>query len=100
MNDLAHNRVTPTFVVVGITAALATGTANWPDRVKPIFETKHVGASYSSFEKTLTFAQVSDEANFANQLADVYAALAGNQEPLGADFEAVWDANVAILYES
>ena len=32
--------------------------------------------------------------------ADVYASMLQGQEPLGAEFEAIWDANVAGLYES
>lgn len=32
-------------------------------------------------------------------LAEIYAGLAKDQEPLGAEFEAVWDANVDDLYE-
>lgn len=32
-------------------------------------------------------------------LANLYTNLAKGQEPLGTEFEAVWDANVAELYE-
>ena len=42
-------------------------------------------------------AAVNDE--FEAHLAEIYAALAKDQEPLGAEFEAVWDANVDDLYE-
>jgi hypothetical protein len=38
-------------------------------------------------------------ANFANGLAAIYASLSERQEPLGPEFEAVWDANVDKLYE-
>lgn len=38
--------------------------------------------------------------HFARAIASVFAVLSGGQEPLGEDFEAVWDANVDTLYES
>lgn len=34
-----------------------------------------------------------------DDLAAVYASLSEGQQPLGADFEAVWDANAEKLYE-
>ena len=37
---------------------------------------------------------------FANEIASIFAELSKDQEPLGADFKAVWDANIAELYES
>jgi hypothetical protein len=99
MNDIVQYRA-PTIMFVGLTAALSAGSANWPDPVSPSFGTAHVGPSYSFFEKSLTFAPVSELTDFASQIAEVYAALSEGQEPLGAEFEAVWDANVAILYEA
>ena len=36
----------------------------------------------------------------ADRIAEVYASLAEDQEPLGSEFEAVWDANAATLYEA
>lgn len=36
----------------------------------------------------------------AEALAEIFADFAANQEPLGAEFEAVWDANVDRLYQS
>jgi hypothetical protein len=35
-----------------------------------------------------------------DELARVHASLLLGQEPLGAEFEAIWDANVATLYET
>ncbi len=37
---------------------------------------------------------------FAEKMAAIYSSIAERQEPLGAEFEAVWDANVADLYEA
>lgn len=38
-------------------------------------------------------------AEFEAHLAEIYAKLAKDQEPLGAEFEAVWDAHADALYE-
>ncbi|MDG4604095.1 MAG: hypothetical protein P9C55_15170 [Defluviicoccus sp.] len=73
----------------------------WLSPMEPApYETIHVRSSYSGFVLSLTFPPVFAEADFARQIAEVYAVLSEGQEPLGADFEAVWDANVDILYES
>ena len=37
---------------------------------------------------------------WADSMDQVYDSLLQGQEPLGAEFEAIWDANVAELYES
>ena len=37
---------------------------------------------------------------WVDNMAPVCASLLKGQEPLGAEFEAVWDANVDALYES
>lgn len=37
---------------------------------------------------------------FASEIAKIYAVLLDGQEPLGAEFEAVWEANVDQLYET
>ena len=37
---------------------------------------------------------------FEAHLAEIYAGLAKDQEPLGAEFEAVWDAHPDDLYET
>lgn len=42
----------------------------------------------------------STSSDFVREIAALYAALLEGQEPLGAEFEAVWDANVAELYEA
>ena len=38
--------------------------------------------------------------NFYEELAEIYLNLVSNQERLGAEFEAIWDANINELYES
>lgn len=36
----------------------------------------------------------------SDDMAQIYAVLLQGQEPLGAEFEAIWGANVDALYES
>ena len=34
------------------------------------------------------------------EISQVFASLSEGQEPLGSEFEAVWDENLDVLYES
>jgi hypothetical protein len=100
MNEIVRYRTSPaTFAVVGLTAAMAA-SATWPARETPAYLTTHSGSTYSFFEKSLTLAEPSTAQDFGREIAAVYASLSEGQEFLGAEFEAVWDANVASLYES
>ena len=40
-----------------------------------------------------------DDLAFTREIAEIFDALAQAQEPLGADFAAVWDRNLSDLYE-
>jgi hypothetical protein len=84
--------------VIGLSAALAAVTANWPVCDTPAYVTLRDGPTFSYFEKSLKFGSTTQD--FADRVARVYASLLQGQEPLGAEFEAIWDANVADLYES
>jgi hypothetical protein len=86
------------FAVIGLSAALAVGTTNWPVRETPAYVTIREGSTFSYFERSLKFSAT--EQDFADSVAGVYATLLQGQEPLGPDFEAIWDANVADLYEA
>ena len=85
---------------MGLAAAIATGHATWPDHETPAYVTAHSLRTLGFFENSLTFGKPSATQDFGQEIAAVYASLSGGQEPLGAEFEAVWDANVAQLYES
>lgn len=37
---------------------------------------------------------------FYRDIAEIYIDLSARQEPLGAEFYAIWDANIDTLYES
>ncbi len=86
------------FAVIGLSAAIAAGTPTWPLRDTPVYVTLRDGPTFSYFEKSLRFGSTSQD--FADGIARVYASLLQGQEPLGVEFEAVWDAHVADLYES
>lgn len=38
--------------------------------------------------------------NFDQEIVEVYAMLSDGQEPLGAEFEAIWNDNLSQLYNS
>ena len=82
--------------MVGLSAALTAGNAVWPHPLPPIVVPIHTTTSYTS----LIFTPVASVDAFVSQIAEIYAALSEGQEPLGPEFEAIWDANVAYLYES
>lgn len=86
--------------VVGFNALTATGDhAAWSthEPLSYVNVTHHSGPTYSGVgigEPVMTPQE------FARRIAAVYAALARDQEPLGAEFEAVWDENLESLYQS
>ena len=90
---------TATAAFVGVKAALAIGHAVWPAD-EPVYVTTQNVPSFSFFEKTITFSKPKNTHEFAKDIASVFASLSEGQEPLGSEFEAVWDANLAELYES
>ena len=99
MNEIVKPRPMPmNFAVIGLSAAIAAGTTIWPVRDNPAYVTLRDGSTFSYFEKSVRFGSTAQE--FADGVARFYASLLQGQEPLGAEFEAVWDANVADLYES
>lgn len=96
MNELSFpNAVTATAAVVGLNAALASSGVGYAtaeesyvvDQMMPT-----IGMS-----KDIVLGPSHD--NFAARVADFYFALSERQQPLGVEFEAVWDANVNELYE-
>lgn len=105
MNNLIENRnvvgSVGSFAVVGLTAAMASGHVCWPVSNKPIYTAERAIASYSAFTvETLKIQPTSAIPNFAQEISAFYSELTRGQSPLGAEFEAVWDANVDRLYES
>lgn len=104
MNNIVQNQSTPntsaTIAIVSFTAVLAAVPATGPVREAPAYFTSHSTSSYSSIEKSFTFSKRPATGDFGQEIAAVYAALSEKQEPLGGEFEDVWDRNVESLYES
>ncbi len=76
---------------------------DWPKN-ELIYVVQQNAASFSSYESSMLMGRdnmVSAAAQeFSNEIAEIYSALALGQEPLGSEFEAIWDANAIDLYES
>lgn len=88
--------------LMGLNAMIAAGhvdRAEWPELHAPVYVTAHSESTHSS-ELAQTVYKSSDAKDFGQEIAAIYASLSSGQEPLGAEFEAVWDENVAELYES
>lgn len=99
MNEIVlHRGVTATAVIVGINAALAVGNTTWPAQI-PTYVTSQNFPSFSFFgvEKSVRPSMSRD---FSQEIATIFSALSDNQEPLGKEFESIWDANVDQLYQS
>lgn len=97
--NVIPRKVTATAAIVGLNAALAVGGANWP-APEPLYVTTQNKPTYSFFEKSLIVVPSTAAHDFAQEIASVFASLSEGQQPLGAEFEAVWDANADALYQS
>lgn len=100
MNEIIRPyRVTATIAIAGLNAALALNNAAWPAG-DPIYVTTRSTSTYSFFQKSVADPRAHTLHDFAKDIASIFAVLSEGQEPLGAEFEAVWDANVDSLYQS
>lgn len=92
-------KVTATAAIVGVNAALAISGATWPIP-EPLYVTTQNIPTFSFFEKPNSVVAATASHDFAREIASIFASLSEGQQPLGAEFEAVWDANVDTLYQS
>jgi len=100
MNEIVFARAnSATAAVVGLNAALAMGIAAWPAH-EPVYVITQSNPTFSFFEAALAVTPKSSSHDFAQDVAAIFASLSEGQEPLGAEFEAVWDENVDALYQS
>lgn len=100
MNEIVIPRkMTATAALVGLHAALAVGGENWP-APEPLYVTTQNKPTYSFFEKSLIIVPSTASHDFAQEIASVFASLSEGQQPLGVEFEAIWDANADALYQS
>ena len=56
--------------------------------------------TFSSFEAFREFLPKMTMHDFAQEIAQIFSSLSEDQEPLGSEFEAVWDENLDVLYQS
>lgn len=95
MNEIVPSRKVTATAILGLDAALVV----WPVD-DPTYVTTQSIPTYSFFERSLADSRAVTLHDFAQEIASVFAFLSEGQEPLGAEFEAVWDRNVGSLYQS
>jgi hypothetical protein len=98
-NILIPSRVAATSAIPGFDAAVAMRNAIWPTHER-IYSTSQNTPTFSFFEKSLGITVATTADDFTREISSIFASLCEGQEPLGAEFEAVWDANLDDLYQS
>lgn len=97
MNEITFpNAASTTAAIIGFNAALATGAAAWPVK-EHTYVVNEAVPTISFFESD--HLRLSDD-GFAHEIASLFDSFSKQQQPLGAEFEAIWDANIDSLYES
>ena len=108
MNELALEGRSTSFAIVVVNATLAAmqthldrpvQEAAWPAQ-KPAYVASPNTPTFSFFDAALAAASTTASTEFARNIAAVFASLSEGQEPLGAEFEAAWDSNADVLYQS
>ena len=85
--------------VIALSTALAVENTEWPVH-KPIYSTNQSSSTFSFFEVSRVAEPKMTAHDFAQEVSQVFASLSDGQEPLGSEFEAVWDENLDVLYQS
>ena len=100
MNEIIppYTRIATTSVFV-LSATLAVGNTEWPVH-KPIYSTNQSSPTFNFFEASCAAEPKMTVHDFAQEISQVFASLSEDQEPLGSEFEAVWDENLDVLYQS
>lgn len=97
MNNLQVQRSNA--AALNAAALIAIAALNWPvyERAYSVDQSvpTHPGPA-----NNYTIAASPKVQSFANQLATIFASISEGQEPLGPEFEAVWDQNLETLYQS
>lgn len=102
MNELCFPDVATVTVATAATAALGFSSAVpasldrfWAPEERSYF----IDQAAPTLWQMANISFPSVEQSFVADVAAVFAELAAGQEPLGADFEAVWNDNLEALYE-
>ena len=101
MNNIMQS-TTPLAVasMSGASGASPAAARAWPGPVPArVIVNRETGTSNFRKNVLLPFDGLSVR-EFEDEMASIYASLAAGQEPLGEEFESVWDANVLDLYVS
>lgn len=87
--------------VAALAVTAAPTETHWPSRAPVRYTITDNNPSYSAIAEQIK-SSISDlnSGSFAGRISEFYASLLKGQEPLGLEFESVWDANVDKLYES
>ena len=104
MNSLTprHTSQTATGAIAfAVGAAMAAGQPVWPDTETPSYFVEQTTRSYSQFsEQLMSPLRQNPHADFAHDIAAIYASLSERQERLGKEFEAAIFDDLDSLYES
>lgn len=104
MNENTQNHTpSTTAIIVMVAATLVTNNtdhATWPVPESTRYIIPHSEQTFSSVGQSLSVKELPVTEDFGQKIGAIYASLLERQEPLGAEFEAVWDKNAAQLYES
>ena len=100
MNEIVciHD-MTATALALGLTTAVGMGTVEWPKH-EPIYVTTESNPTFSPFGVFFVSAPTESLEGFSQDMTEIFASLSEGQEPLGPEFEAVWDENLDALYQS
>lgn len=99
MNEIVlPHTTTATASVFPLNAAINADNAAWP-AYTPVYSTNQSSSTFSFFEMSRAAEPKMDMHDFAQEIAQVFASLSEGQEPLGSEFEAVWDENLDVLYQ-
>ena len=102
---LPMNEIIPPYTQMATTsvfllnAALAVGDAEWPAHESTyIMNQSNPTSSFFEASRAAEFEMTAHD--FAQEILQVFASLSEDQKPLGSEFEAVWDENLDVLYQS
>ncbi len=104
MNNLIASQTSQTAtgtLAFAVGAVIAAVQPTWPEQETPNYQVMHIAPSYSEVSKQLTGStgEIS-QADFAHDMATIYASLSSRQERLGAEFEAAIFDDLDSLYEA
>jgi hypothetical protein len=88
-------------LIAGLAAAALSGASvdHWQAANTRSYATRQMQSTYSSVAKHIKLSTPPMTSDFNSKLTSIFTSLLASQEPLGSEFEAVWDAHLDQLYE-